>query len=379
MNVVFKIDLDVVFILLLLYITGVAYRRLDRRETCNRSFLTITVMTIIQMLTDVIWTLVDRVNVPWLIPISVGVNIISFALCPVMVYLWVVFVYVWIFKEQLHKLHRWLLQIPILINAVTVSLSPFFGFIFSVDSMNVYRRGPYFFTYVIIVFFYLITSLSIIIFNIKKMLNREYITLILFFIVPCTGGVLQALNFGLYLIWSCSAFSMAMVYIFLQQKMMQIDSLTGAWTKATFENYIVRKAEHQAEGHSLGLIFLDMNHFKKINDSCGHMEGDLALYTTVSLIKKSLPENGIVAIFGGDEFVILVENTTEENLHLLETAVEKQFDIYNSTSGKPYTLTFSSSSGVFITGGTSIWECLNCLDYLMYQNKGNRRSIVSFK
>lgn len=86
------------------------------------------------------------------------------------------------------------------------------------------------------------------------------------------------------------------------EKERDTDRLTGCFTKEAF----VRKVEEyfSNQGHRGVLILMDLDHFKEINDTYGHMFGDMVLRTMGECIRQSFPETGLSGRFGGDEFMV---------------------------------------------------------------------------
>jgi diguanylate cyclase (GGDEF)-like protein len=95
----------------------------------------------------------------------------------------------------------------------------------------------------------------------------------------------------------------------------RIDALTGALNRQQFETTgPSRLAREAAEGGSLSLAIVDIDHFKRVNDSHGHQAGDLALKQVVAAIQGSIRPSDEVFRYGGDEFVILSSGLTSEDL-----------------------------------------------------------------
>jgi len=89
------------------------------------------------------------------------------------------------------------------------------------------------------------------------------------------------------------------------------DALTGLYNRYNFDNTAKRliSSAHRYE-QSLTLILCDIDHFKKINDRFGHLKGDQILQQIASTITKTVRESDVVARWGGEEFAILLPNTT---------------------------------------------------------------------
>jgi diguanylate cyclase (GGDEF)-like protein len=89
---------------------------------------------------------------------------------------------------------------------------------------------------------------------------------------------------------------------------MQVDSLTGLFNRGAFDQAIDRYVElAQAGGHSLALLLIDLDHFKRINDTRGHAVGDSVLRAVGDLLSRIfLRADDFVARYGGEEFAVLL-------------------------------------------------------------------------
>ena len=89
---------------------------------------------------------------------------------------------------------------------------------------------------------------------------------------------------------------------------MQLDSLTGLFNRGAFDQAIDRYVEiAQAGGHSLALLLVDLDHFKRINDTRGHAVGDSVLRAVSDLLSRTfLRADDFVARYGGEEFAVLL-------------------------------------------------------------------------
>ncbi len=84
------------------------------------------------------------------------------------------------------------------------------------------------------------------------------------------------------------------------------DSVTDLASRATFDRRLIEEWNRaKRQGGSLGLILVDVDHFKIINDTCGHLTGDAVLCTIGSCLKRHLRTYDVVARFGGDEFAAI--------------------------------------------------------------------------
>lgn len=371
MDMLLKLDMNIISGLLLLYVCVIAFFRLDRSVKSNRYFLIISALTVLQVALDIGTSLIEPVYSPALYFPDLLLLLLMNGIAPFITYFWSVFIFRWVHQEDEGWRSSKVLLLPGAVALLMTLSSPFTGIVFSVDQQSFYRRGPFFGLFFSIVCLNLLYGVFILVRSRKKFTSHEFLPLLSFAMVPAAAGIIQALFYGLLILWGSVALSLVVVYIFLQQKMMQLDMMTGAWTKSSFENYISYRAEHL--GRKIGILFVDMNGFKKINDAYGHLEGDSALQTAARLLKNTVGSTGIVARFGGDEFVILIENTAETKLKRLNGRLHAAFIEYNRTSGKPYALAFSSGYGMY-DKAIDIWQFINHVDHLMYINKQSAMS-----
>jgi len=149
------------------------------------------------------------------------------------------------------------------------------------------------------------------------------------------------------------------------------DTLTGLSNRALFmdrlEHALTRRERH---GESLAVLFLDLDNFKEINDSLGHMAGDELLARVADSLKAVLRASDTPARFGGDEFAILVEETAdrEDTIRVVDR-VESVFKSRFKVAGREVTI--SASIGVAVTASRDISaeELVGRADVAMYRAK----------
>lgn len=134
----------------------------------------------------------------------------------------------------------------------------------------------------------------------------------------------------------------------------------------TDEALRVAKAEHQ----TLGVLFIDLDRFKVINDSLGHSVGDQVIQTIAHRIRRVVGERGTVARFGGDEFTVLISPPTTERLaHMIATEIlDEVIKPFPLGDGEAY---LSCSIGVVLSDGESkdAQALLRDADSAMYRAK----------
>ena len=99
------------------------------------------------------------------------------------------------------------------------------------------------------------------------------------------------------------------------------DALTGLKNRRSFDEELHRQfAQRQRQGIVFSLLLIDLDHFKQVNDTHGHLAGDLVLQSVARLLTKTLREMDLVYRFGGDEFAVICPGS---RLHEAATAAER--------------------------------------------------------
>lgn len=155
------------------------------------------------------------------------------------------------------------------------------------------------------------------------------------------------------------------------QRLAKEDSMTGLKNRRAFDELLEKNAAHFAMYENLYLIFMDLNHLKKTNDTHGHRAGDELIIAAARCIDRAFGSMGTCFRIGGDEFCAILPNTslTEEELC---GRLDDELRYYNSTSGKhPLSLARGISNIRDVNGDLkNISDWKKEADMNMYQDKG---------
>ena len=157
------------------------------------------------------------------------------------------------------------------------------------------------------------------------------------------------------------------------------DSLTGLLNRAAIMEALERAiAEHGPGSHELALLYLDVDHFKEINDNLGHAVGDEVLKVFASRLQRSVRTSDVVARLGGDEFVILLQHLSSSE-HASEVAAKVIEAMTEPLQIRQYSLAVSTSIGVaMLDAQTPCPETLlEKADQALYQAKQAGRNRFS--
>ena len=153
------------------------------------------------------------------------------------------------------------------------------------------------------------------------------------------------------------------------------DELTGLLNRRGF----LLLAEHQRsladrKGTSLGLVFIDVDRFKSINDTYGHEEGDRALKELGGLLQRTFRRSDVVARLGGDEFIVLMTDVKGAGVQIVLDRLQMSLAAFNQETQNPWRLSISVGVALYDSAFPVTLESLMGLaDQSMYQAKAQSR------
>lgn len=133
----------------------------------------------------------------------------------------------------------------------------------------------------------------------------------------------------------------------MEQKSKQ-DPMTGLFNKFTIEFLVDEYFKQMDENSAAALLIIDMDHFKQINDTLGHLAGDAILTDTATIIKRFFKEDAWCGRVGGDEFMVFVKDVTDVSLMLLQAEFLRQ-EIAKTTSERNITISIQASVGIAVS------------------------------
>lgn len=156
------------------------------------------------------------------------------------------------------------------------------------------------------------------------------------------------------------------------------DATTGVLNRAALNDSLGREGElARRQNTPLSLIMTDIDYFKSINDQYGHPAGDVVLKTLADCIKSATRKSDIVFRYGGEEFVIVLSNTTIQGAALLSERIRKAIESVEFKSiDKDLNITASFGVAMLKTDEDP-YELLQRVDQAMYHAKGKGRNCVS--
>jgi len=222
--------------------------------------------------------------------------------------------------------------------AVIVVVNYSTGILFTIGEGNAYIRGPAVIGLMAmngILFFGYLPTLR----NYRKFISgRVYELILALGLLPFLGAALQMLFYGLPLLWPMMALVALAAHFLVEKEEIRRDCLTGLLSRMQME----ARAQYLIDRHHpFTLILLDIDHFKSINDTYGHEEGDRALCVIANLLQKSIKQIDSAYRYAGDEFILIIECERPEAANRVVERLKTNLEKHNNANPKPYALSFS--------------------------------------
>ena len=162
------------------------------------------------------------------------------------------------------------------------------------------------------------------------------------------------------------------------QELAITDSLTGTFSRRYCLERLKEEIDRSAKFNlNFSILMIDIDHFKKYNDSFGHLVGDVILKDLSSIIKESIRSVDLVGRFGGEEFLVILPQTTKDAT--LITASRIQNSILNrhiSAYDETLTITVSIGCSSFPDDSRELTELIDRADFALYRAKKTGRNKV---
>ncbi|MCX7944093.1 MAG: diguanylate cyclase [Deltaproteobacteria bacterium] len=158
-----------------------------------------------------------------------------------------------------------------------------------------------------------------------------------------------------------------------------IDELTGLYNIRYFEEVLKREINKGTSNNVFSILFMDLDHFKEVNDTYGHLVGSKLLVEVGRVIKNCVRENDITVRYGGDEFCVLLTQTGLEEAVRIAERIRKTIESHKFMSRESFNIRLTVCIGVAVYPhhSTSLLGIIEKADNAMYAGKNSTRNVVN--
>ncbi|MGN8772933.1 GGDEF domain-containing protein [Candidatus Weimeria sp. HCP3S3_B5] len=265
------------------------------------------------------------------------------------------------------------------LHALLLITNPWTGFLFHVGSDLFYVRGRLFILQYIFPFVYLAVCAVRSTQNISR--EKNYFERTTFFanslcpLIPVAASLLQLYFRRLPLLAPSLAITIFLLYTYLIESGVKYDSLTGLSNRRALFHTISHWMKSPSES-GLFLFMIDVDFFKTINDSFGHVQGDIALKEVAEILESGIAECGkraLAARYGGDEFTIILQSESSSENNRISARIQRLISMSNKSGDHIYNLSLSIGCVRYDPLTThTVRELVNAADSVLYLVKKQR-------
>lgn len=233
----------------------------------------------------------------------------------------------------------------VFIQFIMIIVNHFNGMLYYVNDKQEHIRGPLFVSLYAFSYIYVAVTCTrafLGIFDKKKEEQRKkLIRLALFPVAPAIGGVIQFSYPRVPLVCVMLSLSVMILYIDWLTEMISVDPLTRLNNRKQLLHNYDQWLRNNEDHTPIYLLMIDANHFKEINDTYGHVEGDAALVRIADALRaacKTLKKRATIARYGGDEFVVLARAENDRVIKEFIDNIHVQLEQLNVQAGAKYEL-----------------------------------------
>jgi diguanylate cyclase (GGDEF)-like protein len=162
------------------------------------------------------------------------------------------------------------------------------------------------------------------------------------------------------------------------QRLSRVDSLTGVSNRMAFYEFAeAEKSRARRDNLPLTIAYVDVDHFKEINDKLGHVVGDKVLVTAAQTMLTHIRQTDAVARIGGDEFALVLPNTRQESAKILLDKLSVM--LMAKMKEKRWQVTFSIGAVTFRPPPQSLEQMIEHADRTMYIIKTTGRNGIMYE
>lgn len=201
--------------------------------------------------------------------------------------------------------------------------------------------------------------------------QRRMCLVFMSFMLPfIVAGIVDTLIAGTPIVAACLVASFTFVMMSMQDLRISSDALTGLNNRRRTDSYLEESMEHISHDKPLFLFIIDLDGFKGINDTYGHLEGDRALCLMADTLRAvCASSNAFAARWGGDEFVVICTKSAKDDPSLIPNFIKETLAEKVAEANVPYQLTCSVGYTVCTSPDEDCDTAIAQADEMLYEVK----------
>lgn len=264
---------------------------------------------------------------------------------------------------------------------VLLIINCFCPLLFSMNRNGLYTRGPLFVVQYLIAYIYVVAA-AFDAFRASRceenIANRDTYRLYAAFpLPPAAAGILQYFFPSLPVLCCTITCTLLLIFLKMVSSLVSLDPLTQLNNRRRILLKLQEMMRSPVPDTELWMLMMDLDGFKQINDTYGHLRGDDALTQAASALRKAseqLKRRAVIGRYGGDEFMMLVRLTEQESIEELKKKIE--LSVENSVYEDPDNISLKISVGCARgERGMSITDLIGRADSDLYEEKKKRNAV----
>lgn len=308
----------------------------------------------------------------WARTANILVLTLYFMLSILQAFYWMRFICALLDKKRVaNKIMRGVCLVPLAVGLLSSFFSVWTGWVFYFDDRYLYVEGPFYSYYILCCGVYIVASFVI---TFRHAIAKEHFADRDFCLALCGFMLFPAIGVLLELFYRLTTSSQGIVlgllltFSIVQSRKISRDPLTGLNNRNHLRHFLESQMKREFTKGKLCLFVLDVDDFKHINDSFGHGEGDNALLTVASVLKKvCVPEGYFFARFGGDEFNVVADIIDDVDASLFSKKLNDA--LVEVSASRPYKLKISVGYSFLKGKNDSIPDLFKRADDNLYEHK----------
>jgi diguanylate cyclase (GGDEF)-like protein len=359
------------FLTLFILVLILVFQKRGSRVKTARMFTYVIICTIVLVVADTFARIGENRGGSFIL-MAFFSNLVMFLADPLIILFSVIYIDCWMDEKnkKARKISKVIFQIFVTLNIVLVLADQVLGlkWFFYFERGN-YFRGRFFMARALVLALFMLFVTAYLVAFRKNVLKDYRRTLYVLPVFALIGTIAQILYNGINITYTAGSLACLILFISFQSNDVNIDNLNGVLNRRGFDIRLEKMMKSSASGEGdFTAIILGIDNFRKINDSCGHEEGDGAIVVFADMIMDAFGEDCKIGRIDGVTFCVLVENISEPEIKEGIRRVRNSLERVRKNCGWDESVALKSVYEIYDPGlGMNASEYRKHLDDLMHK------------